>query len=210
MQSRYPHIFVYPIESREQINNTYNSIVARLQDTIPSQGVVLEPSTPLGIFVSPYVQRLTIKVVHDPNKARSQITIIDAEQNQVTADQEGVQYFNDLDNPVEVIAIGDVRLNKDDNQDGIADLKNAIWRIETDSPVFILLDIRGAYDLNFLEPNVLFNTEARGFITTERHNYLENLSIRFNLIDINNQIITDPQQIQVQVIYPCTSINEQP
>src|SRR5262249_10294911 len=113
MQTRYPFVFTYQITSDKQIQETYNAIIARLQNTIPSEGLSITPETPLRIFVSRYVQKIVVTVTHSQGQPKSNVRIQDRKGNVVQENEAGVLHFRGDVNPVEVISIFKPRLSDD-------------------------------------------------------------------------------------------------
>lgn len=202
MQTNYPNVFTYFIQNAQQIEETYNRIIAQLQDTIPAEGFEVSPDQPRQVFVSKYVQRLVIKILHNVNGPRGVVTVTDPRGIPVTADDPGVNRFDNGNNPVEVLSIGPERLDIDANGDGVPDLKEDIWMIESDAPVFILLDRRGAYTIRFQAPSVIGTQVENVYHAIAPHSPEQELAIAFALVDGSGAVITEPQPIRGRVIHP--------
>lgn len=194
LQARYPHVFTYRIQNDKQIQETYNTIIAQLQNTIPSQGVTVTPELPLRVFVSRYVQKIVVTVSHPRNSAQSKVVIQDRKGNAVQLNEPGVAHFRGESNPIEVISIFKPRLSDD--------LKDDYWTISSDAPVDVFFDWQGAYRFNLLEPQVSLTEVPEVFLATERQSPDRELAIRFNLLDENNTPLTERQSFQGKIVYP--------
>jgi len=194
MQSLYTHVFTYRIESAEEIEDTYNVVVAQLQNTVPSEGFLVTPGVPAQVFVGKCVQGLVVTIIHDPDRPKGEVTVMDPQGDQVLEADTGVNRFRGEDNPVEVISIASPRLRDE--------LKEDIWTIESDAPVSVFLDRRGCYRVNFVEPSVSLTDITNVYLATERQSPSRELVIRFNLLDKTGAAVVEPQPIQGQVIHP--------
>lgn len=195
LATRVNHLSVYRIESDTQIERTYNEIIAQLQNTIPTgEGISVDPNTPLQVFVSQYVRRIVVTVIHKTDAPKGNVTIQDPTGAIVKEDEPGVSHFLGVDNPVEVVSIFAPRLQDD--------LKEDTWTILSDSPVTVFLDREGAYSINFLSPVVSLTDFTNVYLATERQTPSRELSIQFNLVDEAGKVIADPQPIQGKIIYP--------
>ena len=106
MQQKYDHVFVYVIEQADQIQNTYNTIVASLQDAIPTKGSLVVPGEDLPFYVSQYVDKVVITVSFPPGVRRGSVQVIDPGGQVVQDGEAGVAHFRGKQNPVEIISIG--------------------------------------------------------------------------------------------------------
>ena len=194
MQSLYTHVFTYRIESAEEIEDTYNVVVAQLQNTVPSEGFLVTPGVPAQVFVGKCVQGLVVTIIHDPDRPKGEVTVTDPQGDQVLEADTGVNRFWGENNPVEVISIASPRLRDE--------LKEDIWTIESDAPVSVFLDRRGCYRVNFVEPSVSLTDITNVYLATERQSPSRELVIRFNLLDKTGTPVVEPQPIQGQVIHP--------
>jgi hypothetical protein len=194
MQTRYDHIFTYRITDRNQIDSTYNRIIAQLQNTIPEEsGTAVTPGVPYQFFVSKCVQEIVITVQHETSEDKGIITVQDPKLNIVELDTTpGVKRFRGTDNPVEVISIGAARLTDD--------LKGDMWTIESDKPVKVHLDRRGAYNIHFETPEVSWTDITNIYLATERQTPSREFSIRFTLS--SDCYGSEPQPIWGDVITP--------
>ena len=194
MASRCSHVFAYRIESAEEIEDTYNVVVAQLQNTVPSEGFLVTPGVPAQVFVGKCVQGLVVTIIHDPDRPKGEVTVTDPQGDQVVEAQAGVSRFRGEDNPVEVISIASPRLRDE--------LKEDIWTIESDAPVSVFLDRRGCYRVSFVEPSVSLTDITNVYLATERQSPSRELVIRFNLLDKTGAAVVEPQPIQGQGIHP--------
>ena len=202
MQTNHNNVFAYFIQNPQQIEETYNKIVAQLQDTIPAEGFSLEPNQPVQVFVSKYVQRLVVKILHNTEGPRGVVTVTDPRGIPVTGNDPGVDHFDDPSNPVEVLSIGSERLDIDTDGDGVPNLKDDIWAIESDAPVFIFLDRRGAYTIRFQAPSIIGTQIPNIYHAVAPHSPDQELTIAFTLVDSNGNVIREPQPIRGRVLYP--------
>jgi uncharacterized protein YegL len=199
-------IFVYLIEDASQIDETYNEIISHLQNTVSTPGLPVAPGEPLKVFVNRYVQRLVIKVDHGLNSTspRGTVQITDPKKNIVADNDKGVDRFSHPDNPWEAIVIASERLDWDENNDGVFDLKDDFWQVESDQPVSVFIDLRDAYRFNFLEPETTLVDVGipNIYLAINRQSPIKSLVIRFNLLDKANNIIFEPQPITGKVLHP--------
>ncbi|MBP7998146.1 MAG: VWA domain-containing protein [Chloroflexi bacterium] len=205
-------IFVYLIEDAAQIDETYNEIISQLQNTASTPGLPVAPGEPLKVFVGQYVQRLVIKIDHgaDLSLPRGNVLITDPKGNAISDSDIGVDHYNDPANPWETIVVSSERLDWDSNGDGVFDLKDDFWQIESDKPVSVFIDLRDAYRFNFLEPEVTLVDVGvpNVYLALNRQSPVKSLIIRFNLLDKNNNIIFDPQPLTGKVLHPDGSESE--
>lgn len=193
LQGRSSHIFVYQVENAEQIENTYNQVVAQLQNTVPSEGFPVTPGEPVNIFVSRYVQRLIVTIVHERGEERGTVEITDPTGTVVMDADPEVSHFDDLDNPVEVVSIGPRR---------IGSMVDDVWTIQSDAPVMVFLDRQGAYRIDFVEPAVSLTDVTNVYLAVDRHSPSSELVIRFRLLDRHGEPIMEPQPIHGVVTHP--------
>ncbi len=193
MQTRYDHIFTYRIADRNQIDSTYNRIIAQLQNTIIGPDTELTPDDPFPFFVSKCTQEIVITVQHKAGETKGVITVQDPKLNTVELDATpGVKRFRGTDNPVEVISIGAPRITDD--------LKGDSWIITSDKPAKVHLDLRGAYSINFDTPDVSLTDIPNIYLATERQTPSREFAIRFNLS--SDCYGSEHQPIWGDVIYP--------
>ncbi len=194
MQARYDNVFAYSIQNRNQIEETYNKVVAQLQNTIPGGGgETVTPGNPYSFFVGQCVQQIVLTVLHQTDPQSGMVTVQDPSTSDVElTGTPGVHHFRGTDNSVEIIAIGPPRLA--DN------LKNDYWTLTSDQEVRVHTDRRGAYSINFLEPNVSLTDIANVYLATDRQTPSREFALRFNLTD--DCYGSEQQPIWGEVIYP--------
>jgi hypothetical protein len=195
MSAKYPRTLTYPIESAEQIEQTYNQIIAQLQNTVSPGPIPLSAGQTLQVHVDHYVRKLIVTVRRSAPDASGTVTIKDADQVPVRDGDPGVEHFRGTVNPFEVIAIGAPRLTPA--------LKDKDWQITSDQPVTVFLDRQGAYRITFRSPAVSLTDISNIYLATGRQPPGEALDIRFALVDIDSgMIIPDTQPLQGTVILP--------
>lgn len=194
MQTSYTHVFVYLIDQAAQIEETYNKVIAQLQDTIPAQATVVAPEAPLQVFVSEFVQKIVVTIVHPAGEPKGEVVITDPFGAQVMDEEAGVAHFRGDQNPVEVYSIRAPRLDET--------LKERFWTITSDQPVDVFFDREGSYRINFLTPAATATDVKNVYVAAERQNSNVPFDLRFNLLDSTGQPVIQPQTIQGQVIYP--------
>lgn len=194
MQLRYDHVFIYLIQGADQIEETYNQIVSQLQNTIPTQGGTLEPGTLSQFFVSEFVNRIIVTAIHKSDRSIGSIEVIDPDGQLVSAGESGVSYFRGRYNPVEVISISSPRL--------VDSLKERNWFIKSDEVIEVFIDREGAYKINFLSPETRLTDVNNIFYASQRQNSSGELVLRFNLVGEDGSVVTSPQEIRGNLIYP--------
>ncbi len=195
MQTRYDHVFTYRITDRDQIDSTYNQIVAQLQNTIADEGGTdVMPGMPYPFFVSKCVQGITIKIRYELDEEKGVVTVQDPNLDIVDLNTAvpGVAHFREEDNSVEVISIGPARLTDD--------LKNAEWMVTSDKPVRVYLDRWGAYSIDFEAPEVSLTDISNVYLATERHTPGREFALRFRLT--SDCYDGKPQPVWGDVILP--------
>ena len=110
MQQKYDHVFVYLIDRPDQIQDTYNTIVALLQDTIATKGSLVTPGQDLSFYVSRYIDEIVITASYPPGAEQGGLQVIDPRGQVVQEGEAGVARFSGEQNPVEVISIAAPRL----------------------------------------------------------------------------------------------------
>jgi hypothetical protein len=203
MEFEYDHVLSYKIESDEQIEETYNSIAAQLQNTIPSRGFSISSGSPKEIYVGKYVRRIVVSVIHKSGIPKGNVTITDpngvlVQMNESGVGREGVSHFRGSINPVEVISISHPRLDDTLKKP----LNENPWIIESDTDVIVFLDRQGAYNINILEPTISLTDISNVYLATERQSPDQPLRIRFNLLDGKGNIIPEKQPLQGEVTAP--------
>jgi len=192
MQARYKHVFTYRIADSTQIEQTYNQIIAQLQNTIPTSVSHIEPNVPLDVFVNRYVQKLVITVIHPSNAPRGIVTIRDPKGNIVDESESGVKRFAGESNLIEVISIGRERLRPE--------LRDDIWTISSDASVNVFRDFQGAYGIQMLQPSVSFTDVTGVYLATERFPPTQGLIFRFQLVDDTGTVVKEPQPLHGKVL----------
>ncbi len=112
----------------------------------------------------------------------------------IKPDDNGVQYFKGVDNPVDVYAISASRLE--------AGGRGKFWTIQTARDVTVLVDRQGSYQINFLSPNTIASSLSGVFAVVERQLPSLPVRIRFNLLDKNGNTVQEPQPVTGTVILP--------
>jgi len=194
LQSRYAHIFVYPVQEASQIEDTYNLILGQIQNTIPSKASQVRPGVPFSFFANQYINKVVITVIRKSGTTDAGVTIQDPDGKVVEADEPGVKYFRGKENPIEVYSIEAPRLRDD--------LKGKTWSVITKSQVRIIVDREGSYRINFLTPTVASTDINNFFRVTERQTPSQGVVVRFNLVDSLGKPILEPQEISGSVINP--------
>ena len=194
MQIDYSHVFVYLVEEAAQIEETYNQVVAQLQDTIPTKSTAVSPEAPLQVFVSDFVQKILITIVHPTGEEKGVVVVEDPFGNPVLEDQPGVSHFLGEDNPVEVYAITRPRLEDS--------LKEQYWIVRSEKPVDVFFDREGSYRISFLQPPAELTDINNVYVAAERQNSNAPFNLRFNLITDDGEVVITPQVILGEVIFP--------
>ena len=194
MQVSYSHIFTYPVNGAAEIEATYNNIVAQLQNTVPSEGLPVAPDAPLQVFVSRYVQKVVITVIHQRDTEKGVVAVRDPNGAAVVDSEPGVVRFRGTDNNVEVISVTRPRLS--------SALSDDFWTVESDAPVTVFLDRQGAYRIKFLTPRVSLTDLTNVYLASDRQSPSTPLTVQFQLIDADGQPVLEPQPIVGRVGLP--------
>ena len=194
MQRDHDHVRTYRTGSTKEIERTYNQIVALLQNTIPTSGTPLAPGQKLPVYVSKYVQRLVLTIMHERGQPKGNVEVEDPRGVIVSEDDAQVERFRGEDNPVEVISIGAMRLDQAPRDD--------TWTVTSDAPVVVFLDRVGAYNIKFIEPGVSLTSVTNQYLALERHSPSQPFVAKIKLIDKDGNAITDPQPISGRVVHP--------
>jgi hypothetical protein len=200
MQIRYSHVFTYYIEEASGIEETYNTIISQLHDTVPADAITVSPDMPLRLFVSQFTKSLLITTVHTADEAIGLLWIEDPEGRVLAHEDPGVMRFRGDFNPVEVIYIGEERLNQS--------LKDAHWTIKSEQPVTVFVDRKGSYRINILSPSIQATNLTNVYEVIERQNQHRDFVLRFNLLLDDGSPITTLQPIYGKVFYPDGSEHE--
>lgn len=194
LESRSDNLFVYLIQSADQIEATYNSIIAQLQNTIPSTSSALTAGKKVNFYVSDYVQKVIITIIRKNTLSNVKYSILDPQGIAIKTSEDGVGYFHGVQNPVDVISIAAPRLS--------GDVKEKTWTVTADSNVTVLVDREGSYQIAIIDPTTAPTDVINVHQVVERLNPTVSLDIRFNLVSNEQRIITDPQVIRADAIDP--------
>lgn len=194
LQTRYNHIFVYRLTDAAEIQGTYNTILGRLQNTLPSESQAVKARTPVKFYVSNYLSRIVITVVRQNARTDPGVVITDAKNVKVTASDTGVDYFKGTSNPVDVYALDSARLD--------AGGRGQYWTVSTTKDTTILLDRQGSYRVNLLSPAFTASPTANLYKITERQSPTDEIRVRFNLLDEDNNPILESQPVSGSLILP--------
>ena len=143
MQQKYDHVFVYLIDRPDQIQDTYNTIVALLQDTIATKGSLVTPGQDLSFYVSRYIDKVVITASYPPGAEQGGLQVIDPRGQVVQEGEAGVARFSGEQNPVEVISIAAPRL-ADAYQGPILDHPHGLGRPTFSSIAWVLTRSRSS------------------------------------------------------------------
>ncbi|MGE5223151.1 MAG: hypothetical protein ACM3PY_11995, partial [Omnitrophica WOR_2 bacterium] len=193
LQVKYPSLFIYTIAEASQIDDTYNQIVAQLQDTVPTKGTSLQPNAPLKVFVNQYVQRMVVTVIQPANQAKGALTIEDPGGKAVKDNEPGVSHFRGDTNPVEVYSIASPRLDR---------FRGNFWSIKSDKAVKVFIDREGSYSFHFINPAVQETGMNNVYESRERYNPKNPFPLKLSLNLPNGTPIIDPQPLSGEIIFP--------
>jgi len=202
MQVKYSHVFTYYIEEATGIEETYNTIISQLHNTVPADAITVSPDAPLRLFVSQYTKSLLITTVHPDEEETGLLWIEDPEGRVLAYDDPQVVRFRGDYNPVEVIYIGEERLNQS--------LKDTHWTVKSERPVTVFIDRQGGYRFNILSPLIRQTNITNVFEVVERQNQHREFVLKFNLMHDDGTLITTLQPIYGKVFYPDGSEHELP
>ncbi len=195
-QRQYDYVRAYRANNASEITQTFDEIVARLQNSITEPGGdKVTPQQPLLVYVGKYDQKMELKIVHEPGKPKATVTIIDPKKVVVTKDDRGVVWFPGADNPTEAISIGAERLDQAP--------RNDIWTITSTAPVDVRITRRGAYHIEFVQPEVSLTSVASQYLALSRQSPAKPMTIRFKLLlNKNGEPVTERQEINGRVVRP--------
>jgi uncharacterized protein YegL len=142
-----PYLSVRDIAAANQLVATYNDIIAQLQNTTPLPVLSIQAGEAQPFEVSKFTQRVTITIYRRDDDERVEVNITDPNGVPVEADQPGVRFWSGEDNSFDVISILPERLD-------LNGARNGAWTIRSTTDVDVLIDERGAYTINLLEPDV--------------------------------------------------------
>ncbi len=203
LQGKYQNVRSYRVNSATEIEETYNDIVARLQNSNPSPRYTLVSGTPLNVYINKYVQRLVLTIVHSDAARKGVVAITDSNGNPVVVDASDnsiVSRFEGPDNQVEVISIGRERLDQAP--------RDTNWTITSDTPVSVFLDYLGAYEIEIMSPAYSLTALTNQLLALDRQPPAQPLPIRFKLVDKQQQVVGEIQSISGQVLLPDGSSKE--
>jgi hypothetical protein len=187
MQQKYDNVYVYLIDRADQIQDTYNTIVAMLQDTIPTKGSLVVPGKDLPFYVSKYIDKVVVTVSYPPGAQHGSLQVIDPRGQVVQEGEAGVGRFSGEQNPVEVISIAAPRL---------ADAyKDQYWTIRTDWATNVFIDRLGSYGIQILSPDVLPLELKNVYLVSESQSPRQPFVFRFSLQGADGSPVLDPQPV---------------
>jgi len=202
MQQTYDNVFVYLIEQPDQIQDTYNSIVALLQDTIPTKGSLVTPGTDLPFYVSEYIDKVVITASYPPGSQKGSIRVIDPRGQEVRDGEPGVARFSGEQNPVEIISISGPRLADE--------YKNQLWKLQSDWVTNIFIDRLGAYQIQVDSPEVTPMGLKNVYLVKESQSPREEFIVRFKLVDNDGEVVLEAQPVWAEVALPEGALTQIP
>lgn len=192
-----PHIVAYHLRHSAEIPQTYNAIIAQLQNTIPARSSTLQAGQSLPIYVNEYVQDIILTLIHPSNTLTATSPLLrlsDPTGAAVQLTQPGVSHYRSAASPIEVISIGPPRLQ--------ASLKNATWTLTSTLPVHIFLDRRGAYNIQFSQPAALSSTVPGIYHAPQLQLQGDDLPLTFSLQRNTGATLTQSQALSGTLISP--------
>ncbi len=202
MQRRNDQVRTYRANNTSEITRTFDEIIARLQNSIPEPGGgTVGPEKPVNVYVSKYVQGMSVKVIHTRGGSKAEVTITDPRGVTVRSDDPQVEWFRGNDNQVETIAIGSTRLDQAP--------RNDIWTIRSSSQVSYQLVRTGAYDFQFVQPQVGATSVKGQYLALNRFSPTRPMIIQFKLL-LNKSLepVTEPQEISGRILRPDGSTSD--
>jgi hypothetical protein len=195
MELRHNFVRSYPVNSTEEIERTYDEIVARLENTVARPPLSLAPGQTLEVFISRYIQRVVFTFTRERGAPAAQITITDPAGVAVREGDADVQRFEGQDNPVQIISIGLRRL--------AAAPRDANWQITSSEQVSVHIDMEGAYWVTFVEPAASPTAVPGQFLVDRPLALGQPFDLRLQLRDnASGAAITDPQPLNIVVTNP--------
>ena len=191
------HNFVrsYPVNSTEEIERTYDEIVARLENSVARPPLSLAPGETLEVFISRYIQRVVFTFTRQRGTPAPNVAITDPAGVQVSDRDADVQRFQGQENPVEVVAIGRGRLD--------AAPRDANWKITSDQQVIVHIDMEGSYQVQFIEPAASPTGVPGQFLVDRPHGLGQPLTLRLKLADnASGAPVTEVQPLKMTVTNP--------
>ena len=202
MQQANDHVFVYAIEKADQIQDTYNTIVALLQDTIPAKGNLVTPGKDLPFYVSQYIEKVVITVSFPPDAQQGRFQVIDPRGQVVLDGEPGVAGFSGEQNPVKVISIAAPRLADE--------YKDQSWTIRSDWAANVIIDRLGAYRIHILSPEVTPLDLKNVYTVEESQTPRQKFIVRFNLVGNDGEPVLEPQPVWAEVLVPDGTLTQIP
>ncbi len=188
------HVYVYLIENASQIEETYNTISAILQDTIPSRVVQISPDKEVSFYVSEYTARVILTITYPVGVPVGNVQVFDPRGQLVRDDEPGVAHFLGRDNPVEVISLAAPRLAEE--------YKNQSWKLKSSWVASVYIDREGAYFLEFLEPHTEATDVRNVYRLKTSQSPRQKLLVRFRLVTESGAIVREAQPIRLDVRLP--------
>ncbi len=202
MQQKYDHVFVYLIERPDQIQDTYNTIVALLQDTIPTKGSLVAPGEDLSFYVSRYIDKVVITASYPPGAEQGGLQVIDPRGQVVQTGEAGVAQFSGEKNPVGVISIAAPRLADD--------YKDQYWTIRTDWATSVFIDRLGSYSIQLVSPEVMPLGLKSVYLASQSQSPRQPFRIRFSLQGADGEPILEPQPVWADILLPDGTLRQIP
>lgn len=194
IEARNTHVVTYEIENAAQIEETYNQIIAQLQNTIPSPGFPVGPDTPRDVPVGKCVRKMIVTIIHPPDAPRGNVVVTDPDGRALREGDPGVKLFRGDANPIETISIAALTPAET--------LKEGFWTITSDQLVRVFLDRQGCYEVRFVAPETILTDVPNVFRAAQRHPAARDLTISFRLQDQAGEVVHDLQPIQGEVELP--------
>lgn len=203
MALRHNFVRSYPVNSTEEIERTYDEIVARLENTVARPPLSLAPGQTLDVFISRYIQRVVFTFTRERDAPAADIAITDPAGTRVAEGDPDTQFFQGQDNPVQIVAIGRGRLE--------AAPRDANWQITSSEQVFVHIDMEGSYRVQFVEPAASPTAVPGQFLVDRPHGLGQPLNLRLQLLDnAGGAAVTDPQPLKITVTNPDGSTAQVP
>lgn len=201
MALRHNFVRSYPVNSTEEIERTYDEIVARLENTVARPPLSLAPGQTLDVFISKYIQRVVFTFTRERGAPAADIAITDPAGSRVAEGDPDTQFFQGQDNPVQIVAVGRGRLE--------AAPRDANWQITSSEQVFVHIDMEGSYRIQVVEPAASQTAVPGQFLVDRPHGLGQPLNLRLQLLDnASGAAVTDPQPLKITVTNPDGSAAE--
>ncbi len=203
MALRYNFVRSYPVNSTEDIERTYDEIVARLENTVARPPLSLAPGQTLEVFISRYIQRVVFTFTRERGAPPADIAITDPAGARVAAGDPDTQFFEGQDNPVQIVAVGRGRLE--------AAPRDAVWKITSSEQVVVHIDMEGSYRVQFVEPAASRTAVPGQFLVDRPHPTGQPFSLRLLLADnASGAAVTEPQPLKITVTGPDGNASDVP